>query len=81
MSRIIQAVSELLQVHHGEGSYFYRDVVGKYFVEGPRHRPQLVSKELQANGKPAYVAFNYKVMGSEDLLTFQVDYQHHISPG
>ena len=81
MSHIIQAVSELLQVHLGEGSYFYHGVVDKYFVEGPKHRPQPVSTELQANGKLAYVVFNYKVINSVDLLTFQVDHQHRISPG
>lgn len=81
MSHIIQAVSKLLQVHLGEGFYFYHGVVGKYFIEAPRHQLQPVSKELQANEKPAYVVFDYQVMNNGDLLTFQVDYQHHISPG
>lgn len=82
MTHIIQAVSELLQVRLGEGSCFYHGVVGKYFVEGPKHRLQPVSTELQANEKRAYVVlFNYKVINSENLQTFQVDHQHHISPG
>ena len=74
-------MSELLQVHLEEGSYFYHGMVGKYFVEVPKNRPQLVSKELQANEKLAYAVFNYQVINSEYLLTFQVDHQHHISPG
>ena len=59
MSHIIQAVSGLSQVLLEEGSYFYHGMVGKYFVEGPRHQPQPVSKELRANEKPTYVVFNY----------------------